>query len=322
MHRFKKILVAVDLADDLRFVADTLPAPTKEAIRQAERVAKSSGSHIQFIYVLPTRAEQMSHDRQILMAQGEDYKSVFDHAGEVLSGIAELTSQKGIQTSSKVVFGKSWLELIREAIRSDANLVIAGTRRQGPFRTMLFGSTGIKLLRKCPCPVWVTKPEPDGVEWVDSILVAFDLTDVGDAALELGCSMAQERGTILHVLHSIEYQNPASDAVDASKKLDVENAIREQLQGFGFDDAKAKIQVDIGNAEESILSYIEQHDIKLIVMGTVSRTGIASIVIGNTAEKLLPFLPCSVLAIKPAEFKSPVLLSSDEYEDELNGGLE
>ena len=49
-------------------------------------------------------------------------------------------------------------------------------------------------------------------------------------------------------------------------------------------------------------------DIKadLVVMGTVARTGIAGVVIGNTAETVLSQLQCSVLAIKPKDFVSPV----------------
>lgn len=45
----------------------------------------------------------------------------------------------------------------------------------------------------------------------------------------------------------------------------------------------------------------------LIVMGTlVARTGISGVFIGNTAETILDQLTCSVLAIKPHGFETPV----------------
>ncbi len=44
----------------------------------------------------------------------------------------------------------------------------------------------------------------------------------------------------------------------------------------------------------------------VIVMGTLSRTGIAGLLIGNTAEKILGEVDCSVLAVKPEGFHSPV----------------
>jgi nucleotide-binding universal stress UspA family protein len=46
----------------------------------------------------------------------------------------------------------------------------------------------------------------------------------------------------------------------------------------------------------------------LVVMGTVARTGISGLIIGNTAEAILDQLMCSVLAVKPPGFTSPVKL--------------
>lgn len=51
-----------------------------------------------------------------------------------------------------------------------------------------------------------------------------------------------------------------------------------------------------------------------VVMGTVVRTGIARSIIGNTAEKILEQVSCSVLALKPAGFVSPVKLSENNFQ--------
>jgi nucleotide-binding universal stress UspA family protein len=44
----------------------------------------------------------------------------------------------------------------------------------------------------------------------------------------------------------------------------------------------------------------------LVVMGTIARTGISGFIIGNTAESILDQLTCSVLAVKPPGFVTPV----------------
>jgi nucleotide-binding universal stress UspA family protein len=41
-------------------------------------------------------------------------------------------------------------------------------------------------------------------------------------------------------------------------------------------------------------------------MGTVARTGIRGFFMGNTAETILEQIDCSVLAIKPEGFATPV----------------
>ena len=311
MQVFRKILVAVDLADDNRFVSETLPTPTEEAIRQAEWVALAGGdTRIEFFYVLPVEARKLSYDRQVLMAEDDDSKSVFEHACEVLSGIAARSTEKGISTSSKVVFGRSWVELIREVIRNDIDLVIAGTRRQGRFRSMLFGSTGIKLLRKCPCPVWITKPQPQEDEQIDSILVAHDLTSVGQHALEIAAAFARERKCQLHVFHAVDRgKSPwwnLYTADQAREKID------QQLKKLDCEGSNVKVRIIDGAPDDHIIEYVESNKIELIVMGTIAREGMSGMLVGNTAEKILPFLPCSILAIKPAGFQSPVPLDNKE----------
>jgi universal stress protein E len=44
------------------------------------------------------------------------------------------------------------------------------------------------------------------------------------------------------------------------------------------------------------------------VMGTISHTGIEGILIGNTAETILHRIDCSVLAVKPEGFITPVTI--------------
>ena len=48
--------------------------------------------------------------------------------------------------------------------------------------------------------------------------------------------------------------------------------------------------------------------VDLVVMGTVTHTGIAGFFIGTTAEDVLRQVDCSVLTVKPEGFESPVRL--------------
>jgi nucleotide-binding universal stress UspA family protein len=77
-----------------------------------------------------------------------------------------------------------------------------------------------------------------------------------------------------------------------------------------FSDRLLRPQVTIrrGKPEDVIPEFVDAHGVDLVVMGTVARTGIAGLLFGNTAERLLRRLPCSVLAVKPDGFVSPVRL--------------
>jgi nucleotide-binding universal stress UspA family protein len=60
-----------------------------------------------------------------------------------------------------------------------------------------------------------------------------------------------------------------------------------------------------GWADEVIAEFAELHQVDLIVMETMCRTGIPGFFIGNTAEKILHRIDCSVLAVKPNGFITP-----------------
>jgi nucleotide-binding universal stress UspA family protein len=65
-----------------------------------------------------------------------------------------------------------------------------------------------------------------------------------------------------------------------------------------------------GEAGHLIPELATAKEVELIVMGTVSRTGVAGLLIGNTAERILHQVDCSVLTVKPDGFVTPV--RSDE----------
>ena len=61
-----------------------------------------------------------------------------------------------------------------------------------------------------------------------------------------------------------------------------------------------------GQPESVIPEVARETDAEVIVMATVGRTGIPGLIIGNTAEAVLNQVDCSVLAVKPASFVTPV----------------
>jgi universal stress protein E len=65
-----------------------------------------------------------------------------------------------------------------------------------------------------------------------------------------------------------------------------------------------------GEAATVIPQLAHERQVDLVVMGTVCRTGIAGFFIGNTAERVLHQLGCSVLTVKPEGFISPIPLES------------
>jgi len=61
-------------------------------------------------------------------------------------------------------------------------------------------------------------------------------------------------------------------------------------------------------ARIEIPALVKRIDADLVVMGTVARTGVPGFIMGNTAETILNQIDCSVFAIKPPGFETPVTM--------------
>jgi nucleotide-binding universal stress UspA family protein len=89
-----------------------------------------------------------------------------------------------------------------------------------------------------------------------------------------------------------------------------EEVLHEQLEKTEHRSLAEPIRVHltdkIGKPDEVILKCIHDYKIDLLLMGTVGRTGATGAMIGNTAERLLPEVTCSVLAAKPPDFRCPI----------------
>jgi universal stress protein E len=108
----------------------------------------------------------------------------------------------GVSADTVFVRGKGWLELIRQVLRGNHDLVFVGTGNFTGVRRMLLGNTALKLFRRCPCPVWVSRPGK--YDWPLNLLVASDLQPVSETALRLAVCLGHTLDATVHVLHVIQ----------------------------------------------------------------------------------------------------------------------
>jgi universal stress protein E len=81
-----------------------------------------------------------------------------------------------------------------------------------------------------------------------------------------------------------------------------EQHFNELLAPLGMSTADPNVHLLRGDPGVLIPQLTVYDKTDLILMGTVARTGIAGLLMGNTAEKILQNVSCSVLALKPSSF--------------------
>ena len=232
-----------------------------------------------------------------------------------------------------VLVGRTFIEVIRAILRNNYDLLIKPAQNPS-FIEQLFGSDDMQLLRNCPCPLWLTCTEEKSK--CEHILAAVDFDpDMSDPIeqslnqqiLELSCSLAFSDFAALHVAHvwdapaeamlRIWADDPQEAGISyvesvRSSHERAYNRLQQQLiERVGKDSndyLSPEFHMRRGVAATAIPEIAKRLQADLVVMGTVARTGIAGLLIGNTAEAILEQLQCSVLAVKPPGFVSPVKL--------------
>lgn len=242
--------------------------------------------------------------------------------------------EQRVRIDCTVLAGTVFLEVIRAVLREKHDLVIKAAENP-TFVERLFGSDDMHLLRKCPCPVWLTRPEEKSNYARILAAVDFDpeqpdsvVGQLNRQIVELACSLALSDFAELHLVHVWDAPGELmvrtwSDNPDAAAMSYVEGErsnherclerLREQLKDFlgaqAFDYLAPRFHLRQGIPATLIPQTATQLGADLVVMGTVARTGVPGLFIGNTAESILEQLRCSVLAIKPPGFVSPVRLA-------------
>lgn len=314
MAQFKNILVGLDLHHGDRLTSDTLEPTSEASLRQAVEIAVSQGSKLTLCACLDI-SEQAHH--LIEVDTQNINKTVEDYAASELEKIAAALQARGIYVEKKIYFGKPSEQLARQAIRGEHDLVIVGNRKRNSAARAIFGSTCHKLLRICPVPVWVVKPEQ--MREIREVLVASDFSDVALASLQAAVTVAKSLNAKLYVVHALEFAFEAylqtagvsETEVAAYRKKLYEEAmanLQQQLSQTDYRTIEHGVKVEIveGTPDGVIPQFIDDHEIDVLVIGTHGRSGFSGLLLGNTAERILPHAHCSVLAIKPKDFVSPV----------------
>jgi nucleotide-binding universal stress UspA family protein len=304
MQRFQNILL---LAHEDRAVTETL-------LRRARELAARNGAKLTlFATVEAPRGRGL---RRLTSRPDRDLVDLLietriEELKDIVAGGTEEVAVAG---------GTAFVETIRRVDELGHDLVITAPDRLGG-RGFGSSSTTMHLLRKCPTPVLVHTDSNSDHPDVAVAVGPFDYgpTDLDRTLMQLASSLAVRRGGGLHVIHAWRLEGesllssarlgiPAEELMDMANeiRLETHEHLRTLVSEFRPDELNVTVHVDRGRSGEVIVSKLEAIEPGVLVIGTLARTGLPGAIIGNTAEWVLTQVNTSVLAVKPADFKSPV----------------
>ena len=298
MEPFRSIVVDVDATDR-----------AQPALERATRLARRSGARLTIVDVMGVP----SHARRYLPPKMEEEMAIHRRGD-----LARLAAGVDVPAESRLLEGRGADALIGEVLAAGHDLVVREGARDLVARRESSGVVNMDLLRRCPCSVLLVGP--GGASGQPRIAAAVNTgsSDDDEANQELNTKIAEmaslmaemEGGavTLLHAwelfaavtLRSVaspdgytEYQTAARQRA-ADDLARFAHSLEGRLSGV-------RTELRQGEPEEVIPEFVVAEGIDLVVMGSMARRGIANFLLGNTAERVLPRLPCSVLVVKPGD---------------------
>lgn len=307
MQRFKNILLLASNTTEMN-----------ETLERAVELAESNQAQLTVVDVLKEAPKKADPAGTSLPPSEREEMTPENRLERLIAPIKD----KGVRIDTKVLTGIPFIEIIRQVLKYKYDLVMKTAAGATGTKAMLFGSTALHLMRKCPCPVWINKPIKH--KRYTRIMAAVDPDTWHDTKarlnrviMDLATSLAMRENSELHVVQAWspygENALPDKATLFGNGEQGGEPEIHkrdmnELLESYRVKGLNPQVHLTEGNAEDVILSVAREEHIELIVMGTVGRVGIPGFFIGNTAEEVLRQIDCSVLTVKPDGFVTPVTI--------------
>jgi len=316
MNRFKNILVVVGRYDSERVVRRAMDL----AVRNRAKVTLISplGKLDLFVEALA----EFPGTQNLLGAVREKRESQ-------LQEICDQWSARGIEMHACVpAAGTPFVEVIRQVIREKHDVVFVAASDKPDAQRGTFSSLALHLIRKCPCPVWVVSDKSTGK--AERILAAVDPQSTNNEAdslsvmiLELATSLSRIEESELNVAHiynnlilegyeeirlnyaAEEQESVIEDCIERAKQKR-EKEFQAMLEPFKLGEIQHEVHFFSGWPDVSIPSLAKKYDVDVLILGTISKGAPQGHWIGSTAESIVTNVGCSVIAVKPEGFVSPV----------------
>ena len=239
-------------------------------------------------------------------------------ASEWLEARAAEIRATGLEVRARAVYEHPRDEsLARWAGESGADLLVLGTHEHSWAERCLLGATEWQLIRTCPCPLLLARDIP----WATPprVLAAVDPGhrddehSVLDAEILAAAGALDAVGAEIHVAHCLVSAQDilaaaAAGAVPPFADIRIDEATRtvaekrrqhieELARRCGL--KTFRLHLVEGRAVDELPVLAERTGADMLILGGLSRSRLAQVFVGGTAERLLDRARCDLLVIRP-----------------------
>ena len=235
-----------------------------------------------------------------MLMSGGDALEAETLAAEQLALAREAVAGSGaLTTRSEAVLGSPAEVLLA---RTDAELLVVGTRGAGTLSRLVLGSVSSAVLHHATTVVVVVPELPEPVGPPERVLVGYDHSASALAAVRFAADHARRHGAALvpvHVREQLWVEGAAGDRVEdplAARQLLQDPSLRAALDTAGLDLDDVHPQVVPGQAADRLTSMVTPRDV--LVLGARGQRGFARLLLGSTSTQCAQHAVCPVVVVR------------------------
>lgn len=297
-----------------------LDRSSRALLRKAAVLARARGCDLELIHVIALPyAPAVSRRANLRQAAQE----IVDDCKQKLLKLASSAELNGIPTDVTVTWDYPAADgLVRQVLKRRPQLLLAESHRHARLARPFLSNTDWDLIRKCPCPLWLSKSTRrfDGpvIAALDPLHAHAKPSALDDVILQHALQTAQDRPTRVVAFHA--YTLPMPPMVDGSVEAYWVGMSEEEIERYeamlhqALDRLSVRYRIPAknrlvvtGDPAFALPRIVKKHRASVVVMGAVSRSALTRLFIGHTAERVIDVLKCDVLVVKPRGFKTRVV---------------
>lgn len=234
-----------------------------------------------------------------LPALREEYLS---ERKEMLEALAVPLRENGLNVETEAIWSYPRYTAIVDLVESyKPDLVIQHAHRHGALSRLLLTNDDWQIMRHCPVPLLMVKdkpwkPSPVILAGVDPMHTRAKPSGLDHKILAEGQLLKEKLGGELYVVHAYG-RLPLSGVFPAGAEEKHRKKFDELADEFDIPSGRRLL---IKESPQYALQSLESElQADLVIVGAISRSLIKDTFIGSTTERVLDFLDCDVLLLRP-----------------------
>jgi nucleotide-binding universal stress UspA family protein len=284
--------------------------PTGEAaLPFAAAIARRTGGMLVLV--------RAAHAAPLSLDQSRAQADAVNQAETYLRAQAARLIDQGLPVETGVPYGGPTYWIVEEVALRNADLVVMATHDRGGADRWLHGSVAEAVVGHAPVPVLVIRAEASQhVERFELahpvLLVPLDGSELAEAALPAASRLAAALGGTLvlmsvvpppgHLVHAEGVGVPIGEEESDRLRRDAEYYLAATAGRLGNELVTSTL-VRLGDPVTEIAELTEELQVAAVVMATHGRTGVARVLFGSIAGRVIHVGQAPVVLVRPATLR-------------------